>query len=211
MQESGRLLEQVDKYLRDAGVPKKYLRASLATVDEDAWALGSVFLKSQSVYLWGDIGVGKSCLATLLLKERINMHLKKAAYDIDYVPLVVLFAFVPELILKIKSTWKPSAQLSEMDIIKGYQTIPILFLDDLGVEETHEIVIEKLTTIIDYRSREEKLTIFTSNLDLQRLGDKLGDRLASRIAGMCAGGKNVIKINGADRRLAVQGELALCR
>lgn len=211
---SAGLPEQVDKYLQLAGVPKEYLQASPAKADAAAWSLGSAFLRRESVYLWGETGVGKSCLAALLVRERMKAYLKSVPLqdcDIKYVPLIVLFTFVPELIMSIKATWKPSSHISERDVIEHYKSIPVLFMDDLGTEETHELVISTLTTIIDSRSRERRLTIFTSNLDINQLGKKLGDRIASRITGMCARGQNIIEMTGADRRLAVQEELTLCR
>jgi DNA replication protein DnaC len=70
-------------------------------------------------------------------------------------------------------------------------------MDDLGVEKTSEWSMQTLYTITDWRYRELRQTLVTSNLTLDEIAGKVGDRIASRIAGMC----KVVELKGKDRRI----------
>jgi DNA replication protein DnaC len=104
---------------------------------------------------------------------------------------------MPELLLKLRGTFKNSSESDESEIIKTYSEAKILYLDDLGVEKVSDWALQTIYLIIDRRYSEMLRTIISSNLSLDQLADRLDDRIASRIAGMC----EVIKMTGKDRRL----------
>lgn len=127
---------------------------------------------------------------------------KKIKENLDkYPPVRSRFVFVPDLFIEIRGSFNRPDKPSEEDILQKYRNVFCLVLDDIGAEKTSDWVLEIFESLIDYRNREEKQTIFTSNLGLEKLADKLGDRIASRITEMCK--KNIIEIKGKDRRIAV--------
>ncbi|XQD02736.1 DNA replication protein (plasmid) [Bacillus subtilis] len=61
----------------------------------------------------------------------------------------------------------------------------LLVLDDIGIRQQITDAFEnELTEIIDGRDSNMLMTIYTSNLPIERLADTLGHRIASRIEGM---------------------------
>ncbi len=63
------------------------------------------------------------------------------------------------------------------DLLKQIKEVPLLILDDLGVEQSTPWARAKLDEIIDYRYIRGEKTLFTTNL----APDKLQDRIASRL------------------------------
>lgn len=58
-----------------------------------------------------------------------------------------------------------------------YCTVPLLLLDDFGIEKRTGWVQEKLETIIDYRLMYNVSLIITSNLELDEMPDRIRSRL----------------------------------
>ncbi len=71
-----------------------------------------------------------------------------------------------------------------------------LAIDDLAAGSASEYERSALLQLIDTRVNELRLTVVTSNLDLDRLAAVFGDRMASRLASGA-----VIPTTGHDRRL----------
>jgi len=63
------------------------------------------------------------------------------------------------------------------NLLKQIKEVPLLILDDLGVEQSTPWARAKLDEIIDYRYIRGEKTLFTTNL----APDKLQDRIASRL------------------------------
>lgn len=71
-----------------------------------------------------------------------------------------------------------------------YQTIPLLFLDDLGREPTEVLkygnVTSPITELLEYRYNQRLTTIVTTNLEPSEIREKYGDRIADRFNEMFA-------------------------
>ncbi len=96
---------------------------------------------------------------------------------------------------------KEIAKLSEKDgQLTAYQTIPLLFLDDLGREPTEVMrygnVISPITELLEYRYNQRLTTIVTTNLEPSEVRQKYGDRIADRFNEMFA----VVSYTGASYR-----------
>lgn len=65
--------------------------------------------------------------------------------------------------------------------LNKYCEVPLLFIDDLGVERDAARTIKQYYAIIDARMNNYRCTVFTSNLSLETIGINLGDRIASRL------------------------------
>jgi DNA replication protein DnaC len=111
----------------------------------------------------------------------------------------LLFVSVAALIVEIKSTFRKDSRVGEEDVLRKYSRVPLLFLDDLGVQLDTDWSLSVLDQIVERRWNAEKHLTVTSNLSLEELYQKEGvARIASRIAGMCL---SVVELKGKDRRL----------
>lgn len=139
-----------------------------------------------SITLIGNTGCGKTHLAISALRYGI---------DTGRILLGAIFIPVPELLLKIRATFRNGANETEEDVIDRYSHCPFLILDDLGAEKTSEFSIATLELILDRRIRDNRPMIITTNLTLEEIEGKLSARIASRLAVT-----NCIKINMPDWR-----------
>lgn len=181
-------------------IPELFVNASMGDIGK---GLHDVIRPGSNLYVFGNVGVGKSYLATALTRRFVeNLPVEKNGNTMGFVghgwPE---FAVVSELLLEIRSTFDMNCVDRELDVIDKYSNAGLLVLDDMGAEKTTEWALQTLYVIINRRINNLKQTIITSNLSLDDLSFKLSDRIASRIKGMC--GDNIIRIEGDDRRNAV--------
>lgn len=115
----------------------------------------------KSLFISGNPGSGKTYFAYVLFREIVEAKF----------PWVI---FINSIDLEDKL-------LESAEKLIMFKEVPILFLDDLGVEKVNERVIKQYYSLIDYRSGNELLSVFTSNLPLDRIHENLGDRIASRL------------------------------
>lgn len=137
-----------------------------------------------NLFLWGAAGVGKTHLATALIRDHdvygryspqeISRTIRKSFGDVD----------------------------KEEEAYSSIINSPQLLIDDIGTEKQTEFLYSCMYEIIDRRYMQDSGgLILTSNLSLDKLAAHFGDdRLTSRIAGMC----KIIEITGKDRRLGRQ-------
>lgn len=113
----------------------------------------------KGMYIYGKTGIGKSYLMGCIYN-----YLKKHHKE----PAIIYF---PEFVRKMKSKI-PTGEYN--DIIDELRSQEILIIDDIGAENITEFVRDDiLVPIINYRSTENLLTFFTSNLKIIDLGDIL--------------------------------------
>ena len=74
----------------------------------------------------------------------------------------------------------------------------LLIIDDLGTELTNSFINTQLYLCINERYLREKSTIISTNLSLDNINDKYSERIFSRIIS----NYTLLKIVGADIRLA---------
>jgi DNA replication protein DnaC len=86
-----------------------------------------------------------------------------------------------DLVREIKSTWAKGSENSEGDVIAFYSELPVLFIDEVGVQfgsDTEKLLISE---IIDNRYQELLPTVLISNLDVQGIKGAIGDRCFDRL------------------------------
>ena len=142
----------------------------------------------------GNLGNGKTHLGVALARELLAQHL--------LAPGQYQFITAEALLLEMEGTFRSKAEDSEFRLLKKYEALELLHVDDFGVREpsAHAIrVLDELT-----KRREGKATIWTSNLSLKVVAQQHESlqRIVSRIAGECGeGARYALKFEGADRRL----------
>lgn len=110
--------------------------------------------EQKGLYLHGSFGSGKTYLIYALLNE-LKMK-KNVQYEAVY---------FPKMLQDLKEDWDSYGEKMEY-----YQSVPILFLDDIGAESVSEWARDEvLGTILQSRMNNHLTTFFTSNLTYQEL------------------------------------------
>ena len=183
--------ENPENFLRGYKIPRKHLSCSLENYNGNQSVVKLCYEYAKrlhgSLIFSGICGSGKTHLAVGVLRILItNMLIPKNG---------ALFTTTPELLLDIRQCFKADSNVDEIELISHYSNIAFLLLDDLGAEKASEWAINTLYLIIDRRNRNEKPTVFTTNLTLKQIANQLGSRIASRLSDC-----QVIKINMPDYR-----------
>ena len=180
-------LEHPERWLKDYGVPVKYLQASFDTFQGgESVKKACQSFPEKNVVLIGKTGCGKTHLAVSKLREMVVN---------DTVPKRALFITAPTLLMKIRDSFRDNTSDSEISLVEYYSGVPCMILDDLGADRATDWAIETLYLIIDGRDSNLKPTFITTNLSITEIEQHYGARIASRIAGM-----SIIKIDLPDYR-----------
>ena len=150
-------------------------------------------VERKGLILVGNNGVGKTHLACSIANELI-----KNGIPIIYGTLINLLA-------ELKNTYDVYNNISEMKIIKLYEKVDLLIIDDLGKEKPSEWGLEKLFTIINTRYENNSPVIITTNYDQNSLINRLNingeietaKSIISRLYEMCY----LVKIEDRDHRI----------
>jgi DNA replication protein DnaC len=81
-------------------------------------------------------------------------------------------------------------------ILERYQTVELLFIDDLGAIKATEYVEEVTYRLLNARYEAMLPSVVTSNLAMPALKESIGDRIASRLAETATR----VVLDGPDRR-----------
>lgn len=185
-------------------VPHKLLSISpkIAAENEDEkyyqllTALHKAFLENKGVYLYGQLGVGK----TYIIHAMLN-------FIIDQYQLKCIAIRSNDLIREFRQLRNDKEEYQRL--LRTFTQIPVLFIDDIGSEVIDGFGRDEvLFSIIDERMNNQKLTYFTSNHAIEVLVQHLADgeygkyqedksmRIVSRIQSLC----KIIKMLGENRR-----------
>jgi DNA replication protein DnaC len=142
--------------------------------------------KGRGLWLFGDVGTGKTSLAMLVSKAALDAGRSVAIYSL------------PRLLSDIKETYEDSSERSYMQLFERLVGVDLLHVDDLGAEKRTDWVLEQLYSIINERWQEQRSIVVTTNLvDVDELRAQIGPRTVSRLHEMC----DLIPIMGRDRRM----------
>ena len=151
---------------------------------------------NKGAYFYGSVGTGKTFLASIIAQEVIKRGRN------------VIFATVPTISARIRSTFNAKEKLTEEDILEKLYTIPTLVLDDIGIEKPTRFVCSTLCNIFNERYNARLQTIMTSNYPLKALENIFnnptdekeptfdGSRIYDRCKQMCI----PIELKGNSRR-----------
>ncbi len=157
----------------------------------------------------GPCGVGKTHLAAAILKALVQER-----------ALPCRFVDETELLRRLQYSYDRGSPETEREVLQPLMQAPLVVWDDLGTGRPTDWVRETIHTVINHRYTQDRLTVFTTNLPLEKparaavradgispgsvpardwLGERLGERLFSRIMEMCA----VVEIRGPDHRTEI--------
>jgi DNA replication protein DnaC len=144
-------------------------------------------------------GNGKTHLAIATLKHWIELQ-QKLNFTNGLLTAPFEIISEPDLLLKIRSTFKSDSTLDEQDILEIYQQTEILVLDDIGKYSVSDLSFMQrvMFSIIDYRYTRHKLTVLTTNKNGAELQQYLGAYTFDRICGMT--GNKMIEVVGESYR-----------
>ena len=143
----------------------------------------------KSLWLFGEVGTGKTSLAMLISKAALEAGRSVAIYS------------MPRLLADIRSTFDDRSDTSYSELFDRLTSVDLLHIDDVGAEKTSDWVLEQLYAIINERWQEERSIVITTNLmDTDELKAQIGPRTVSRLEDMC-GREGVIPVMGNDRRV----------
>jgi len=161
-------------WMRKCGVPTRYEAFRLDTYQGNPKLVDMLknhIYSKDSITMCGNTGCGKTHLAIGMLAEFLKQNTE------------AMFIPVPELLLRIRSSFGERSTQTEEELIEQYTAYALLVLDDLGAEKTTDYSITTLHLIIDRRYRYGRKTIVTTNfMDLETVEQTLGARIASRLS-----------------------------
>ena len=164
-----------ERVLKWIGISKKFYSSTLDSFNgQDKYVEACrkyVERPDHSLLFTGNCGAGKTHLAVAIMRELCKQGKN-----------CLRFVSAPELMLKLRDSFRNDACESENKIIYKFSNIGFLVIDDLGAEKVSDYSIASLYLIIDRRVREMLPTIITTNLNLEEIEEKLSPRIASRLA-----------------------------
>ena len=139
--------------LKLINLPASLKRAKLAQIDLDDLGRLPIF---ESLYLYGDFGVGKSFMMAALAHD-LSEKRGASTTIIHY----------PSFVIDVKNAIGEGSVKTLVDDIKLAE---VLVLDDIGAEQSTPWVRDEiLQVILQYRMQEDLPTFFTSNFNFQDL------------------------------------------
>lgn len=144
----------------------------------------------QGLFIHGSTGSGKSyllgCIANYMLGQ-----------------MSVRYMVYADFLDSLRATFNRDAEHSEQQLVDEVKNVDLLLLDDLGIERPTEFSLKYLAQIIDYRYRNLKPLVVTSNFTLTELigrfqTDLYGERIVWRLGEICS---NILELKGNLRMI----------
>jgi DNA replication protein DnaC len=147
--------------------------------------------EGRGLWLYGDVGTGKTTLAMLVSKSALEAGRSVAIYSL------------PRLLAEIRDTYEEGSRHSYTDLLDRLAEVDLLHIDDVGTEKTSPWVLEQLYAIVNSRYEEQRSIVLTTNLDREALAEQINPRTVSRLEEMC----EELPLFGADHRKYVEPDL----
>ncbi|MBN2019297.1 MAG: ATP-binding protein [Sedimentisphaerales bacterium] len=178
------LLKQKPAPLGEEIIPPLFEKSHLRRLSPKLRAAMLGLPTGRGLYLWGPCGVGKTYSMSALIR-----HYVLSGYQVGRVQFT-------RLLRELRGCYSGSG--SEHKILKWVESVPRLFIEDLGIAQAREteFATRVLLEVVDYRL-EHRLPMFvTSNKSLDEIESAFGERIGSRLHAACI----VLPVGGADKR-----------
>ena len=128
--------------------------------------------QGRGLWLFGEVGTGKTTLAMLVAKAALDAGRSVAIYS------------MPRLLNEIRAHLRRGlATARTWSCSTASPTVDLLHVDDVGAERSSPWVLEQLYSIVNARYEAERSMTITTNLDLDELAEQIGERTVSRLEG----------------------------
>jgi DNA replication protein DnaC len=161
---------------RVAPEPVQAVRRYVRKIDEN-------LDRGRGLWLFGDVGTGKTTLAMLASQAALQAGRS------------VVIHSLPRLLNLIRSAIE--SETGMVGFLERLTAVDLLHIDDLGVENTTDWVLEQLYSIVNTRYEDERAMIVTTNLRPEALIEQLGERTVSRLVAICG---DPLPLHGEDKR-----------
>ncbi len=158
------------------------------TVKEFVEQIGERLDGGDGLWLMGDVGTGKTTLAMLVSKAAVEAERTVAIYSL------------PRLLARIRRTYDADAGEPYFEFFERLTSVDLLHIDDLGVENRSDWVLEQLYAIVNERYEAQRSMVVTTNLDQSALEEQIGPRTVSRLVEICG---DPLPLFGEDLRYRV--------
>lgn len=197
-----RFQKETEKLLGKSQIPKEYQGKTWEDYQVDEFndlavkvAKRLIEVEGKGAFFYGNVGTGKTLLASIIAGEMVK---KRQG---------VIFITVPTISSQLRSTFKPNSPVTETAILEKLYTVPVLILDDVGLEKSTRFICGILANIFNERYNRNLKTIITSNYTPENLeyifnhpsddGESLdGSRIYDRWKKMCF----PVELKGKSRR-----------
>lgn len=169
-------------HLQQAAIPQRFIERTLdtfkATTSEQQHAFRiatdfasnfeSHYKKGSWLVFSGLPGTGKSHLAAGILQAIMPAYLGK-------------YFTCMEVIQYIRSTWRKESEASEVDVLSEFASLPLLVIDEIGMQYGTESEQNHLFDVLDRRYRDMMPTILLTNQNKEGFRQYVGDRIYDRM------------------------------
>lgn len=182
MERKARELLKLEEMLGRAAIPQRFIgrsfdnyrtdstsqRAALTAAREYAEGFGDHARSGESLLMLGKAGTGKSHLASAILQAIMPAYCG-------------MYTTAADLIEMVRETWRRDSDRSQRKLMQMLAEVPLLVIDEVGVQYGTESEQNTLFQIIDRRYRDRRPTILMANLSPVELQKLLGDRVFDRL------------------------------
>lgn len=138
---------------------------------------------NMGLMMYGGLGSGKTFLAACMANELIDKG------------IAVLMVSLPTLVARITEDYGNN----RLAVLEQVQDIPLLIIDDLGIEHDTDYMVGQIYELINTRYKTRKPMIITTNLTMNEMMGEIKQnkqRIFDRIFEMCA----PVFVKGGSRR-----------
>lgn len=174
--------DRIEKMMAQTAIPQRFVGRSFDNFKTDIDGQASALRVAQefaenfdanlatgaSMIFSGGAGTGKSHLATSILQYILPKHV--GAY-MTFMGMIRL----------IRETWRPDSARSESQVLFELGSLPLLVIDEIGVQYGTDAEHTLLFEVMDRRYRDQKPTILLTNQDKDGFKRFVGDRVYDRM------------------------------
>jgi len=173
---------RIEAAIGQAAIPQRFIGRSFDNFHADTPRLLAALQAAQdfardfeakskqgaTLILSGLPGTGKSHLAIAVLQEIMPEH-------------VGLYTTCMGVIRAVRGTWRKDSEQSEAQVLDTFGTVPLLVLDEIGVQYGTDGEQTILFDVLDRRYRDMKPTILLTNQDRAGFKQFIGERTYDRL------------------------------